>query len=879
MFAGAAKRFTPPDRRMTHSLPIESILPAIADSLHTRNRLIIEAAPGAGKTSRVPLALLRCDWMRSGKLVMLEPRRLAARSAARLMARLLGEGVGKTVGYRTAVDSREGATTRILVVTEGILTRMIQADPALEGINCLIFDEFHERSLQADLGLAFSLDAQESLRPDLRLVIMSATLDGDRLSALLGGCPRLHAEGRVFPVEVRYLPGRLEARCEDQVAAAVGTALRNEQGSILAFLPGAAEIRRAAERLAPALPPQVRVYPLYGDLSPEEQDAAVAPPAPGERKVVLATNLAESSLTIEGVRIIVDSGLARTLRYEPAWDMSRLVTERISRASAEQRRGRAGRLEPGLCLRLWAEHEHPTLRADIRPEILEADLATLCLDVAAWGLPVNAVPDSLHWLDPPPARAWEQARQTLRALDALDAADRITRKGLAMSALPLHPRLAHMVREAKTRNQGMHACALAALFSERDPLRQPGRAGQAGQAVGADVTPRLALLLDARHTGGPVRRLREQMRRIAGRASIRQDGENDTHLVERAKREDPAIGPLIALAWPDRVALRRGPGSYLLAGGRGASLHPDDPLNACDCLAVAALQSSERSADARILLAAPLRRDDLENLFPDHLRREDVIRWDAERQAVSARTRVTLGALVLAEHPLQDPDPETVRDVLLQAVGAQGLQALPWTDALRTWRRRVLFVRFLIERGRITAAGSQPWPELWPDMSDAALAAGLRDWLGPFLDGAVRLADITPALLEQALHAVLPWPSHQRLEALAPESLHVPSGSRIRLEYGVPHPDSPPVLAVKLQEMFGQTETPAVAEGAVPVLVHLLSPAGRPVQVTADLAGFWRDGYKAVRAELRGRYPKHPWPEDPLTALPSRRTKKAMQPG
>ncbi len=840
------------------SLPIDAVLPQIRAALAASTRLVVEAPPGAGKTTRVPPALLDEAWLEKRRIVMLEPRRLAAKSAARHMAALLGEEAGRRIGYRTALEGRESAATRILVVTEGILTRMIQSDPALEGVGCVIFDEAHERSLHADLGLALCLESQEALRPDLRLIVMSATLDGGRMAAFLGGCPRVEARGRSFPVAVRYRPpSRPGTPCEELAAQAVQEALREESGSILVFLPGAGEIRRTAERLLPALPPGTALRPLYGDLSPEEQDAAVAPARHGGRKVVLATNIAESSLTIEGVRVVVDSGLARTLRFEPAWGMSRLVTERISRASADQRCGRAGRLEQGLCLRLWPEREQAALRPEATPEILEADLASLCLEVAVWGLRVDEVPASLRWLDAPPGIAWEQARQLLRALGALDREDRATKRGRMMANLPLHPRLAHMVLEGKEQGRGPQACALAALFAERDPLRG---------GAGADLSSRLAFILDrpgsGAERGGNVGRIREQMRRIALRAGI------DLKAGASSGTLDP--GPLLALAWPERVALRRGPGGYLMRNGRGAVLHPDDPLGAHACLAIAEAQGGERLADARIRLAAPLSRQDLENLFAEEIILEERIAWDEARQAVSARRLRRLDALVLEETPLPDPDPEQVRAVLLEALSGLGAQVLPWTEEQQRLRGRIAFARGLEERGLTPALG-------WPDCSDAALSATLPDWLGPFLGDADRLGRVTPAMLGAALAALLPWPLPAKLDELAPEALDVPSGRRIPLEYGAAgQVAQAPVLAVKLQELFGLTATPSVAGGRVPVTLHLLSPAGRPVQVTSDLAGFWQNGYPAVRAELRGRYPKHPWPEDPLTAPPTRRTKREL---
>lgn len=969
------------------------MLPRIVADLKASPRLIVEAQPGAGKTTRVPLALLDASFLGGQRILMLEPRRLAARAAARHMSRLLGEETGRTVGFRTALDGRESANTRILVVTEGILTRRIQDDPGLAGVGCVIFDEFHERSVHADLGLALCLETQEALRPDLRLIVMSATLDGESLSGLLGGCPRAAAEGRGFPVTVRYLPpARPGIPCEESAAGALSSALREEAGDILVFLPGGAEIRRLAGMLAKWPLRGVDVLPLYGDLSTAAQDSAVAPSAPGRRKIVLATNIAESSLTIEGVRVVIDTGLVRRQRVEPRFGMGRLVTERISRASAEQRCGRAGRIAPGLCLRLWGEHEQAALRPQARPEILDGDPASLCLELAVWGTPVTGeLPAGLPLLDLPPRAAWEGAARLLRDLDAVDGQGRATARGRAMAALPLHPRLAHMVLEGKAMGRGYTACALAALFSERDPLRAGAGQG-AGGAWGADMAHRLALLLDSPRAGGHgagprphekkpggqnalcerfagpegavnrgcpgtanglrgaeenlPRRLREQARRIAQRAGVDP---------RRMADEPPDSGPLLALAWPERVALRRAPGQYLMAGGRGAALAPGDPLAAHPLLAIAALDLGGAGAqshapggaaspgDARIHLAAPLRREDLERLFARRITRETAVTWDEERGAVSARLLRRLDALTLEETPLADAPAALVRTVLLEALQRMELAALPWTAELAAWRRRVRFARGLARDGAVP--GKEGGPAApgdsggWPDLSDAALAASLPEWLGPYLDGIDRLAGLTPALLEEALRGLLPWPLPRLLDELAPERLAVPSGSRIRLDYAdaadaadrafgvatacacardenmpagavrIGGPASPgaegracgpdaaapgaeaaptgraggeipgPVLAVKLQELFGLAETPAVGGGRVPVVIHLLSPAGRPVQITRDLAGFWKTGYAAVRAELRGRYPKHPWPEDPLSAPPTRHTKKRSGPG
>ncbi len=841
-------------------LPVDSILPRALSLLERHNRLIIEAAPGAGKTTRVPLALLGSPQFGGKRIIMLEPRRLAARAAARHMSRLLGENPGGTIGYITAHDRKISGKTRVFVVTEGILARMIQDDPELNGADCVIFDEFHERSLNADLGLALCLDCQNSLRPDLRLIIMSATLDSEALSALLQNCPRLEVEGREFPVRVRYLPpARPGLSCEERVASAAFQALRDESGSILAFLPGTAEIRRARERLEAALSSPAardfaagaRVYPLYGDLSGEEQDAAVSPPPPGQRKVVLSTNIAESSLTIEGVSIVIDSGLERRMEVEPNFGLNRLVTGPISRASSNQRCGRAGRTGPGLCLRLWAEQEQAALRPQGKPEILTADLASLCLEVAVWGLPVGETPTrSLQWLDPPPPEAWRQARSLLMGLEAIDANGKATRRGLAMSSLPLHPRLAHMVLEGKEHGFGPMACVLAALVSERDPA----------PSVGTDIRHRLGLIADKKD-GQALRRIREQMRLIAARSGI--------DLKERAGRShdlDAQPGFLAALAWPDRIAMRRAPGSYLMANGRGAALPEGDPLRAHEFLAVAALDAG--SGDARIHLAAPLPRELLENAFGRRIREENRITWDRERQAVSARALRRLDALTLSETPLPDPDPEQVKAAFLQGLAETPLSALPWTNELLAWRGRVMFVRRAVAEGEY---GNAAEAAEWPDLSDEALERGLEHWLGPYLGGLSRLSAITQDLLDQALRALLPRPLARRLETLAPERLTVPSGSSVALDYS--DENNGPVLAVKLQEMFGLSATPALLEGRFPVLLHLLSPAGRPVQVTRDLAGFWQNAYPAVRAELRGRYPKHPWPENPLNSVPTRHTK------
>lgn len=807
-------------------LPVDELLPDILATLERHASLVLQAAPGAGKTTRVPPALLDADWCRGRRVIMLEPRRLAARAAARYMAARLGEPVGETVGYRVRMEARAGPRTRLEVVTEGVFTRLIQADPALEDYAAVIFDEFHERSLQADLGLALCLETREALRPDLRLVLMSATLDGLPVAELLDAASVLESPGRQYPVTVHYRPPGRRERLERHVAGVLREVLAREAGSVLVFLPGVGEIRRVASLLEPDLPRDVRLAPLYGDLDSAEQDAAIAPAPAGSRKLVLATAIAETSLTIEGVRVVVDAGLARRPRFDPRGGMTRLVTERVSRAEAEQRAGRAGRLEPGVCYRLWSEGE--PLAAQPLPEILSADLVPLALELAGWGA---ADPAGLRWLDPPPSGAFAQARELLQALGALDAAGRMTAHGRELLRLPVHPRLAHMLLEARKTGWGESACLLAALLSERDPLAGRGD---------ADIRERLQLLRDDRRRGGALRAVARGLRRQLG-----MDGAGAVS-AEHA-------GLLLALAYPDRIAQARGGrGRFRLANGRGAFLPEDDPLAGEPWLAVAELDGRER--EARIFLAAPLRREDLESRFAEGIRTRDEIRWDG--RGVSARRLRQLGALVLDEAPLPRPEPAAVQNALLEGLRQAGLQSLGWTPAARQWQARVAFLRH--ELG-----------EAWPDVSDAALLARLEDWLGPFLAGMTRLTQVQSVDLLTALNSLLDHGQQRALDALAPTHLQVPSGSRRALDYR----GEVPVLAVRLQEMFGATDTPRVAGGRVPVLLQLLSPAQRPVQLTRDLAGFWRGAYHEVKKDLKGRYPRHHWPDDPFAAAPTARAK------
>jgi ATP-dependent helicase HrpB len=820
------------------NLPIESILPQVKRVLREGRSAVVAAEPGAGKTTRVPLALLSEPWLEGRRILMLEPRRMAARAAAGYMARALGENVGETVGYRVRMDSRTGPKTRIEVVTEGVLTRMLQADPSLEGTGLVIFDEFHERSLQADLGLALTLHSRELLREDLRIVVMSATLDTGAVSALLGGAPVLASQGRVHPVETLYLQRRTGDDPEAVMAGQILEALEREEGDVLAFLPGGAEIRRTAALLAGRIPGNVRVLPLYGSLPQEQQDAALVPAPAGRRKVVLATSIAETSLTVEGVRIVIDSGRMRVPRFSPRTGMTRLATVPVSRASADQRRGRAGRLGPGVCRRLWTREEDRALAPHGTPELLEADLAPLALELAAWG----AAPDELRWLDAPPPATYAQACALLRQLGALDAAGSITAHGRRMAQLGAHPRLAHMMLRAIPLGLGGLACELAALLGERDFLR--------GGPPNADVRLRLDALRGGKAAAaagftvdeGALRRIRAeaaQWRRQLGLAGGGDAG---------------ACGLLLAFAYPDRVGARRGPGRFLLANGRGAFLPEGQPLQAASYLTAAELDDA--GADGRIYLAAPVSPEELERQIPDKVREEETVAWDHEAQAVRARRRRCYGALILKEEPLSDPDPDVVLQALLGGIRKEGTGLLPWNREARRLQERLIFMH---RHG-----------EGWPDASEEALLGQLEHWLAPRLYGMKSRADLQRLNLAAALLEGLSREQRRELEHCAPDQLAVPSGSRIRIDYS--NPDAP-VLAVRLQELFGLRETPRIARGRVPLTVHLLSPAGRPVQVTRDLASFWREAYFEVKKDLKGRYPRHDWPDDPLAAAPSRRVR------
>ena len=815
-------------------LPIDAVLGELTSTLRSSPNAVLVAPPGAGKTTRVPLVLLDEPWVAKRKIIVLEPRRLAARAAADRMARTLGEPVGETVGLRVRLGSKVSRKTRIEVVTEGVFARMILDDPMLDGVAAVLFDEFHERSLDADLGLALALDAQGGLRDDLRLLVMSATLDGARVAKLLGNAPVVQSEGRAYPVETRYLGRDPQRRIEDQVADAVVRALRAETGSLLVFLPGQGEIRRVETLLRERIvDPTTDIAPLYGALDRGEQDLAVSPAPPGRRKVVLATSIAETSLTIEGVRVVIDLGLARVPVYEPDIGLTRLETVRVSRAAADQRRGRAGRTEPGVCYRLWEEAATGALEPFARPEILSADLAPLLLDCAAWGV---TDPTSLAFLDPPPAPALKEATALLTDLGALDGHGRITELGRRLRALPLPPRLARMVLAAGEYGEARAAADLAAVLVER---------GLGGDSI--DLTERVERFRRERSKRAEdMRRMAEGWARAAGSAS--------------SDRAGLSPGALLAVAYPDRVAKARGrSGEYLMANGRGAAIEAHERLAREPYLAVAEIAGG--AASARILAAAPLGTDELERAVGDKVIEAQEVTFDRQAKALRARAVRRYGALVLAERPLQVPVTEGSARALAEGIGSLGIGVLPWSKALSQWRERVQFLR--------RAEGEE-----WPDLSDDALTATIGDWLGPHLIGKASLGEIGSDLLSEALRALLPWNLQRRLDAEAPTHFEVPTGSAIPIDYGS---EEGPVLAVRVQELFGLDRHPTIAGGRVPLTLHLLSPAQRPIQITRDLPGFWRGSWAAVRADMRGQYPKHPWPDDPLTAPPTRRAKPRGQ--
>lgn len=845
-------------------LPVAEVLPALKDALASYSEAVLQAPPGAGKTTLIPLSLLNEPWLEGRKIVMLEPRRMAAKASAARMAQMLGEQLGQTVGYSIRLESRTSEKTRIEVITEGILTRRLQADPGLEDVGLVIFDEFHERSLDSDLCLALCLQGREMFREGsaLRLLVMSATLDGDGVAQLLGGAPVITSQGRQFPVESHFgSTHKLQDPLTPAIVAAVRKALNEQSGSVLVFLPGQREINAVGRDLAKLLAADeqhdVLLAPLYGGLSLEKQQRAIEPAPSAQRKVVLATNVAETSLTIEGISSVVDSGLVREALFDPGTGMTRLSTRRISQASAEQRQGRAGRLGPGHCYRLWSDEQHGRLVAQASAEIMQADLAPLALQLLAWG--VND-PLELDWLDVPPLAAWDQALSILEQCGALFRNDadkpQLTPHGVRLAQMPLHPRLAHMLLVGCDIHATETACLLAAALSERNPLSQ----------ANVDLSHTIAVLMGTERcpaeSQGWFRRIWQQARRYAKIAS-------DIHKPRRFSISVEAadiMGILLASAYPDRIAKRRNSNDseYQLSNGRSASLPRDDQLAREPWLAVAETGGQSGHSCDRIYSATALNPSCFDDILSPLVRREELVEWDNRQERFVAQRRALCGQIEVAVEPLAIVSEEARCKALLGVVRRKGLDVLPWNKPLQQWRNRVRLMHDVC---------SADGDNTWPDLSDQGLLDSLDDWLAPYLGQVTRLEDFQKLDLKNILHALLPWPLPLELERLAPERMGVPSGSSITLDYS----QTPPVLAVKLQEMFGCEETPTIAGGRVALQVHLLSPAQRPLQVTQDLAGFWRGSYQDVKREMKGRYPKHPWPDDPLDASATRYTKARME--
>lgn len=823
----------------SQDLPIHEVIPALKKALAGNPIVILEAPAGAGKSTVLPLHLLDEPWLRHQKMLMLQPRRLAARAVAARLAQQLGEQVGETAGYRVRFEKKVGDQTRIEVLTEGLLTRLIQQDNALEGVGLVIFDEFHERSLHADLALVLTRQVKEVLRDDLRILVMSATLDTAALSQLLGNAPIITSKGRQFPISHHFLPAPEGMRLEGHVAGSIRKALREESGDILAFLPGAAEITRVAEALAESLPPEIAIHPLYGDLPLPQQQAAIVPDPQGRRKVVLATTIAETSLTIEGIRVVVDAGLARVPRFDPRSGLTRLETVQVTRDAADQRAGRAGRLGPGICYRLWSEGSHAFLQPQRIPEILQADLSPLVLELLNWGVTDMF---AMGWPTPPPVGAMNQALELLAQLGAVENG-KITARGKALLRLPTHPRLAHMLTEGEALRLPGLACDIAALLEERDPLPRD---------AGADLRLRLdALRLYRERERGPgdgntLRKL-EQLSSV-WRKILRCEP-NNGHVSEYE------AGQLLAAAYPERIAKRQGatPPSFKLSNGRRGGLQQHDPLADAEWLAIGLMDAGLQ--EGRIHLAAPVHPEDLKGL----MRTQHVLSWDHQQGILLAQEEQRIGSLLVSAKPFKELQADECVEAVCKAIRQEpGL--LPWTEAITDWQTRVLSLH-------VWRPG-----EDWPDVSMEALLDGLEEWLGPYVGQIRRRDDFKKLDLMGLLSGLLPWPKPQQLDQLAPSKVEVPTGSQIRLEYFAD--GRPPILAVRLQEMFGQMDTPTVNQGRNPVLIHLLSPAYRPCAVTQDLRSFWANAYADVRKDLRGRYPKHSWPEDPFTAEAVRGVKK-----
>jgi len=821
------------------SYPIDNILPELAASFHRTSNIVLSAPPGAGKTTRVPPALLKADWLAGKKILMLEPRRLAARRAAEYMASQLGQSAGQTVGYRVRGDTVISKETRIEVVTEGILTRQLQHEPELPDTGLIIFDEFHERSIHADLGLALTLDVQEHLRNDLRLLVMSATLDGVAVAQLLGDACILESQGQIFPIVTQYARFASERVIEQRVAETILRALSEQEDDVLVFLPGRREIRRVENLLWESrLPEEVLVHSLYGDAPYQQQSAALSPAPAGKRKVILSTSIAETSLTIDGVRVVIDSGLARTARFDVRRGMSGLVTVPVSKAVADQRRGRAGRQQPGVCYRLWTEPEHEALPAYPQPEIKTADLAPLALDLALWGTPSGA---TLRFLDPPPAAHLSQAQTLLVKLEAVDAHGKLTAHGRAMADFPLHPRFAHMILRGKELGFGALACDIAALLEERDLM-----AGK--KDVDIDLASRLHLLHEQRSGNENIRqRIISQAHRLRQIAEIHSEGKG---------KKEHALGILLALAYPERIAQQREKHGlrYQMAGGTSAKLPNGSLLAREEFLAIGEVDGI--GTEVNIYLAVPISKQDLQKAFAGTIIEEEEIRWNENEGVVIARRVRRLGVLILSEQHIE-PRGERVAAVMVEGVRQMGLECLPWDKGSRALQERAEWLRKHYKSD-----------EDFPDLSDAALSASLEEWLKPSLGNTWKKEQLKALPLLTLLQSKITPSLNRKIDFLAPPHLKLPSGSSVALDYS----SDQPVLAVKLQELFGQTDTPKICGGTVPVLVHLLSPARRPLAVTQDLQSFWTRTYPEIRTQLRARYPKHIWPEDPLTATPTNQT-------
>ncbi len=820
---------------MAAKLPIHAVLTELQAAIDQYNQLILQAPPGAGKTTMVPLALMEASWLRGKKIVMLEPRRLAAINAANRMADLLGEHVGERVGYRIRQETNVSDATRIEVVTEGVLTRMLQSDPALEAVGLLIFDEFHERSLHADLGLALALQSQQLLRDDLKLIVMSATLNADAIKSVMPEAPVIASEGRSFPVTHHYLAiGKKlpDARSVAALAAdTILTALKAERGSVLVFLPGVREIRAVEARLRGSTGPECIIAPLYGDLSQSAQQQAIAPAPEGVRKIVLATNIAETSLTIEGVRIVVDSGLERAVHYDADSGMNRMRTQRITQDSAVQRAGRAGRTQSGVCYRLW--HKNSALVPHARAEIVRSDLASVLLELSKWG----ASSGELQWADRPPEHAETEARALLISLNMITADGGITEQGEAALQLGMHPRLAHMLLRAKTEGLGYEAVLIATLLQENSGIRSTD--------LREGVEQLFAMLRDGRAGG-----LRQTVNTLCRRLGIK----------PRNRVQTQHAGVLVALAYPDRIAKRRGAGSvqFIMANGKGVTLGDDALFVGAEYLAVA--EAGGVGSAMRLFHAAPLNLESIEGWFADRIESASDVAWNDDAGRVEAQRVRRIGAVVLAKSRIDAPSSHEVMLGLLDGIRQRGLAVLPWNKKSLSLRERMTFA-------------SLHMPERFRAMDDATLLETLEAWLQPFLEDIRDLKGLQRLDMHAIITARAGWDALKELDELAPETLTVPSGSKIRIDYSDPNQ---PVLAVRLQEMFGQRNTPTVLEGKVPLMLHLLSPAQRPVQVTQDLVSFWDSGYAEVRKELRGKYKKHYWPENPYEATATSKTKKRM---